>query len=48
MSRKARILIVEDEEAIRTGLVDVLIYHGYEPEAVTDGQRGLDCGLSGK
>lgn len=48
MSRKPKILIVEDEEAIRTGLVDVLIYHGYEPEAVADGQSGLDQALSGK
>ncbi len=48
MSRKARILIIEDEEAIRTGLIDVLLYHGYEPDAVADGQSGLDKALSGK
>ncbi|RLA10675.1 MAG: DNA-binding response regulator [Gammaproteobacteria bacterium] len=47
MSRKAKILIVEDEEAIRVGLIDVLIYHGYQPDAVADGQSGLDKALSG-
>lgn len=48
MSRKPKILIVEDEAAIRAGLVDVLLYHGYEPEAVADGLTGLDHALSGK
>ncbi len=47
MPRKAQILIVEDEVAIRTGLLDALVYHGYEPEAVADGQSGLDKALSG-
>ena len=47
MTRKAKILIVEDEEAIRTGLTDVLIYHGYDPDAVSNGQSGLDKALSG-
>jgi two-component system response regulator RegX3 len=48
MPRKAKILVVEDEAAIRTGLIDVLLYHGYEPDAVADGQSGLDKALSGK
>ena len=26
---KPRILVVEDEAAIRDGLADVLVYHGY-------------------
>ena len=30
MSRKARLLIVEDEAAIRGGLVDLFVYHGYD------------------
>ena len=30
MQRKLRLLIVEDETAIRTGLIDVFVYHGYE------------------
>jgi DNA-binding response OmpR family regulator len=48
MNRKPRILIVEDEEAIRTGLLDVLIYHGFDAEAVADGATGLKQALSGK
>jgi len=47
MSRKIRILIVEDEEAIRTGLIDVLIYHGYEVDYAIDGPSGLEKALSG-
>lgn len=47
MRRKAKILIVEDEAAIRTGLIDVLLYHGFEPDAVEDGQSGLDKALTG-
>ena len=45
--RKPRILIVEDEPAIRTGLVDVFVYHGYEVEAVGDGARGLELARGG-
>lgn len=45
---KPRILIVEDEAAIRTGLTDVLIYHGYEVNAVGDGREGLAKALSGQ
>ena len=30
MTRQIRILVIEDEEAIRTGLIDVLVFHGYE------------------
>lgn len=47
MQRKIRILIVEDEEAIRTGLVDVFIYHGYEVECAVDGNEGLRKASSG-
>lgn len=47
MSRKIRILIVEDEAAIRAGLVDVLVYHGYEVDEAADGPTGLDKALSG-
>ena len=35
-----RILIIEDETAIRTGLTDALVYHGYDVEAVGDGSAG--------
>jgi DNA-binding response OmpR family regulator len=41
MSQPNSILIVEDEEAIRTGLVDVFIYHGFEVEYAEDGAEGL-------
>jgi len=48
MTRKPRILVVEDEAAIRTGLLDVLVFHGYEVDEAADGQTGLDKALSGK
>lgn len=47
MKRKPKILIVEDEEAIRIGLIDVLIYHGYEVDDAADGKTGLSKALSG-
>jgi len=45
---KSRILVVEDEAAIRDGLADVLVYHGYEVDAVGDGRDGLQKALSGR
>jgi two-component system response regulator RegX3 len=45
---KPRILVVEDEAAIRDGLADVLVYHGYEVDAVGDGRDGLKKALSGQ
>jgi len=48
MTRKINILIVEDEEAIRTGLIDVFVYHGYEVDHAADGVTGLKMALSGK
>ncbi len=47
MNRKPRILVVEDEAAIRTGLVDVLVFHGYEVDCAEDGSRGLEKALHG-
>ena len=47
MSRKPRILIVEDEAAIRNGLVDVFVYHGFEVDTAEHGQGGLDKALGG-
>jgi DNA-binding response OmpR family regulator len=41
MQRKPRLLIVEDEAAIRAGLIDVFVYHGFEVEAAVDGREGL-------
>jgi two-component system response regulator RegX3 len=47
MKPKSRILIVEDEAAIRTGLVDVFVYHGYEVDYADHGEEGLSKALSG-
>jgi len=46
--RQARILIIEDEAAIRTGLVDALVYHGFGVDSEADGRSGLERALSGK
>jgi len=48
LNRKLRILIVEDEAAIRTGLIDVLLYHGYDVDSAEDGPTGLKKGQSGQ
>jgi two-component system response regulator RegX3 len=45
--RKARLLVVEDEPAIRNGLVDVFVFHGYDVAAAVDGREGLHMALSG-
>ena len=47
MQRKPRILIVEDEAAIRSGLVDVFVYHGYDVDVAAEGPAGLDKALGG-
>jgi two-component system response regulator RegX3 len=47
MSQKTKILIVEDETAIRTGLIDVFVYHGFEVDSAADGREGLQKALSG-
>lgn len=48
MTRQLHILIIEDEAAIRTGLTDALLYHGYRVDSVPDGKQGLEKALSGK
>ncbi|MDH3389556.1 MAG: response regulator transcription factor [Gammaproteobacteria bacterium] len=48
MAQKARLLVVEDEAAIRSGLVDVFVYHGYAVDTAADGNDGLRKALSGK
>jgi DNA-binding response OmpR family regulator len=40
-SDKQTILVVEDEEAIRRGLCDVLAYQGYAPSGIETGEEGL-------
>ena len=47
MKKKQKILVVEDEAAIRDGLIDVLVFHGYEVEAAEDGEQGLRRALAG-
>ena len=46
-NKKHSILVVEDEDAIRTGLVDVLVYHGYAVEEAIDGREGLEKSSKG-
>ena len=48
MNRKIRILVIEDEPAIREGLIDVLVYHHYAVESAGDGPTGLAMALSGR
>ncbi len=40
------LLVVEDEPSIRTGLCDVLAFHGYAPRGVESGEAGLSEALS--
>lgn len=47
MKQKDQILIVEDEAAIRTGLIDVFVYHGYEVDFAERGDDGLKKALNG-
>lgn len=47
MTQKPRILIVEDEAAIRSGLIDVFVYHGYEVDSAAEGPDGLKKALTG-
>lgn len=48
MKKQIRILVVEDEEAIRTGLIDVLVFHGYDVDYAATGPSGLEKALTGK
>lgn len=41
-----RILVIEDDDAIRMGLVDALRSEGYEATDAADGPTGLDAGLT--
>ncbi len=47
MAHKPRLLIVEDEAAIRGGLVDVFVYHGYDVDTADNGDDGLRLGQGG-
>lgn len=46
--RKLRVLIIEDEAAIRSGLIDVFVFHGYEVDSSADGREGLVKAVSGQ
>lgn len=48
MNRQIRVLVVEDEEPIRTGLIDVLVFHGYDVEFAATGPEGLEKALTGR
>ena len=48
MATKPKLLIVEDEAAIRSGLVDVFVYHGYEVDTAATGDDGLRKSLSAR
>lgn len=47
VEEKASILVVEDDNAIRTGLLDVLAFNGYAPKEAIDGLEGLEAARSG-
>ncbi|MEW7999766.1 MAG: response regulator transcription factor [Candidatus Thiodiazotropha endolucinida] len=47
MIQKPRILIVEDEEAIRVGLIDVFVFHGFAVDSAAEGPAGLQKALTG-
>jgi two-component system response regulator RegX3 len=47
MSAKLSVLVVEDEAAIRSGLCDVLAFHGYAPTGVDNGEDGVRTALAG-
>jgi two-component system response regulator RegX3 len=48
MTRKSRILIIEDEAAIRDGLIDVFVYHGFDVDSCGNGSAGLEKALTGR
>ncbi len=48
MGKSIQILVVEDEEAIREGLIDVLVFHGYAVDSAATGPEGLEKAQTGK
>jgi DNA-binding response OmpR family regulator len=44
--QKTRILVVEDDPAIRRGIVDALQFEGYETFEAKDGISGLELGIT--
>jgi two-component system response regulator RegX3 len=47
MNNKLKLLIVEDEESILQGLIDVFVFHGYDVEATKDGGDALKMATDG-
>ena len=43
---KALILVVEDDTALLRGLLDVLVFNGYEVKGIEDGGVGLNVGVN--
>ena len=48
LNKKPRLLVVEDEQAIRAGLIDVLVFHGFDVDWADNGNDGLTKSLSGQ
>ncbi len=48
MSTKFKLLIIEDEVSICTGLVDVFVFHGYHVAFTHNGNEGLRMAKSGQ
>ncbi|MCX5690171.1 MAG: response regulator transcription factor [Planctomycetota bacterium] len=46
MNARQRVLVVEDDAAIRRGLCDALRFAGYNPVEAVDGKAGLDAALT--
>lgn len=46
MNHKPTLLIVEDEQAILRGLMDVFVFHGYSVDSAMDGKMALEKALS--
>ena len=42
---KARVLVVEDDSALLRGLLDVLVFNGFDAQGAADGAEGLAVGL---
>jgi DNA-binding response OmpR family regulator len=48
MTKRSRLLIIEDEAAIRDGLIDVFVYHGFDVDSCGNGTAGLEKALTGR
>lgn len=46
MQARQRVLVVEDDAAIRRGLCDALRFSGYEPLEASDGRSGLEAAIT--